>query len=103
MSPSFQDSPLQQNVFSMNVREIHEFTKETLANYVGAAVGLTLFTSWLALALQKDSSFYPSDSGVLRRTLWPLFYVYGTISTNIRGWRGPGDHRSLRDSRPSSA
>lgn len=105
MLPPLQGSPLRQNVFSMNVREMHDSTNETLAKYIGAAVGLTLLTSWLAITLQKDSFFYPSDSSVLRRTLWPLFYVHGVISTNIRGWRGPADHRSPRDNhdRPSSA
>ncbi|KAI9568117.1 hypothetical protein HD554DRAFT_2022923, partial [Boletus coccyginus] len=103
LSMTFLPATYLANVFSMNVREMHDSTNETLAKYIGAAVSLTLLTSWLAITLQKDSFFYPSNSGVLRRTLWPLFYVHGVISTNIRGWRRPADHRSPRDNRPSSA
>ena len=87
----------------MNVREINNSTNETLAHYVWAAVGLTLFVSWLAIALQKDSSFHQRNSGVLYRTLWPLFYARGILSTEIRGWTEPAGRRSPLDIRPSSA
>jgi len=91
------------NVFSMNVREIDNSTNQTLTHYVGAAVGLTLFTSWLVIAVQKDSSFHRKNSGVLHRTLWPLFYAHDLISTEIRGGIEPTGRRSSRDIRPSSA
>lgn len=56
--------------------KIHQFDPaftETLAHYVGAAVGLTLVIWLLAIALQKKNIFY------LRRGLWPFFYVYDLI------------------------
>lgn len=84
MSPSLQNSPLRQNVFSMNVREINPPTTGTLAQYIVATVSLTVITSWLAIAFQKDSVFYPRDSDVLRRTLWPLFYAHGAIFNKIK-------------------
>jgi hypothetical protein len=89
----------------MNVREINNSTNETLAHYVWVAVGFTLFVSWLVVALQKDSSFHQRNSGVLRRTLWPLFYAHALISTvtEIRGWIVRAGRRSPLDIRPSSA
>ena len=87
----------------MNVREINPSTTATLAQYVGAAVGLTLFTCWLVVAFQKDSLFFPPHSGVLRRTLWPLFYMNGVLSTEIKTWLKPTNHRCLPDTRPYQA
>lgn len=78
----------------MDVQEINPLTKGTLAQYIVSAVGLTVFTSWLVIVFQKDSFFYPRDSDVLHRTLWPLFYAYGAISINIKRWISPADRRS---------
>ena len=71
----------------MNVREINpeSGSKQTLAYYIESSVGLTLLTSWLVVALQKDSPFHPSNSTVLQRVLWPLFYAYGVVPSII-GW-----------------
>ncbi|KAF8553791.1 hypothetical protein OG21DRAFT_1485136 [Imleria badia] len=90
------------NVFSMNVIEINPPSltkgKKTLTDYIEAVVGFTLFTSWLIIALQKDSSFHQSNSSVIRRTLWPLFYV----PAKIKGWLEPANRRSSRDAPPPS-
>ena len=86
----------------MNVGEINPGTTENLAHYVEAVVGLTLFTSWLVIAMQKDSFFFPPDSSVMHRTLWPLYFVNGVISTEIRKWRHQlTDRRPPPDIRPS--
>ncbi|KAF8122691.1 hypothetical protein EV363DRAFT_1404712 [Boletus edulis] len=94
------------NVFSMNVQGIADPNTnppDTIADYVAAAVCLTVLTSWVAIALQKDSSFYPPTSGVMRRTLWPLYYAYGGISTVITRWFKSTSRRPPRDTRSSAA
>ena len=68
----------------MNVREINPGTLETLVHYVEVAVGLTVLTSWLAIALQTESSFHPQGCNTWNRVLWPAFYAYDLISTTIR-------------------
>ena len=68
----------------MNVIEINPSTKETLAHYVEVAVGLTVLTSWVAIALQKESAFHPQDCNIWRKVLWPGFYVFYLISTAIK-------------------
>lgn len=75
---------LEQNVFSMNVRQINPSTTATLDHYVEVTIGLTLLTSWVAIALQKESYFCPKDTKIVGRALWPLFYVYNLISTLIK-------------------
>ncbi|KAG9311757.1 hypothetical protein JVU11DRAFT_8000 [Chiua virens] len=72
------------NAFRMNIPEINPHATHTLANYMELTIGLMLLTSWIAIALQKYTPFHPANSGVLRRTLWPLFYAYEFISTEIR-------------------
>lgn len=98
---SLKDSPLRQNVFSINIIEINPAseTKETLVDYIKAVLGLTLCTWWLMIALRKDSSFHRSNTSILRRILWPLFYAFA----QIQGWVKSlaGDRRSPRDSRLS--
>ncbi|KIJ05593.1 hypothetical protein PAXINDRAFT_103713 [Paxillus involutus ATCC 200175] len=71
------------NVFSMNVGEINPGTKESLGHYAIATVALTMFTTWLAIALQTHSSFYPEGSGMWRRMAWPIFTLYTIISTGF--------------------
>ncbi|KAF8553790.1 hypothetical protein OG21DRAFT_1186917 [Imleria badia] len=89
------------NVFRMDIVEIKPTSltdgKETLnlADYIEAVAGLTLFTSWLIIALQKDSHFHQRNSSVLRRAWWPLFYG----SAKIKGWLEPANRRSRRDGR----
>ncbi|KAG9311758.1 hypothetical protein JVU11DRAFT_8001 [Chiua virens] len=89
------------NTFSMNVYQINPPTTGTLAQYVEITVGLTLLTSWIAIALQKYNPFYPANSGVLCRALWPLFCAYDFISRETRRWRRLRDNRSLPNIRPS--
>ena len=99
MPPSSHNSLLRQNAFSMNIKGILSPSMgptETLAHYIESVIGLTLFTSWAMIALQKDSTFYPSDSTVWHRTLWPFYYVYGAISSRA-------NRRSARDTSASSA
>jgi len=83
------------NVFSMNVGEINPGTNETLARYVEVAVGLTVLTSWLAIALQKESSFHPQECHIWKRLLWPVFYAYDLISTVIKQGLGPTERRPI--------
>lgn len=59
----------------MNVVEINPTGGETLAHYIEGAVGLTVFTAWIAIALQVESSFFPRGSNVWRRAGWPVYYV----------------------------
>jgi len=72
----------------MNVREMNEKTTETIARYVEVTIGLTVLTSWLAIALQKESTFHLQNSSILKRILWPVFYAYNVISTTIKKWLG---------------
>lgn len=60
----------------MNVIEINPFGGETLAHYIEGTVGLTILASWVAIALQVESSFFPSGSTVWRRAGWPVYYVW---------------------------
>ena len=105
MPPSLHNSLLRQNAFSMNIKGILPPSvgpTETLAHYIESVIGLTLFTSWAVIALQKDSSFYPSDSTVLRRTLWPFYYVYDVIS-RIRARQKSANRRSAHGASVSPA
>jgi len=64
------------NVFSMNIVEINpDGGLETAAHYIAGAFGLTIFATWVVIALQVESSFFPSGSTVWRRVGWPLFYA----------------------------
>ncbi|KAF9239348.1 hypothetical protein BU15DRAFT_88111 [Melanogaster broomeanus] len=64
------------NVFSMNVYEINPNTTESLARYAEATVGLTMLTSWLVIAFQNHSSFFPENSRIWRRLVWPVFMLW---------------------------
>ncbi|KAI9457687.1 hypothetical protein HD554DRAFT_2029943 [Boletus coccyginus] len=64
------------NVFSMNVVEINPNGLETASNYVAGAIGLTIFATWVVVALQVESSFFPPGSTVWRRVGWPMFYAW---------------------------
>ncbi|KAG6379661.1 hypothetical protein JVT61DRAFT_10181 [Boletus reticuloceps] len=75
------------NVFRMPVHEIVIYTEVTIV--------LTVLISWLAITVQQDSSFFPSNSGFMRRTFWPLFY---TIST-VKEWLGSAGCPSRHDTR----
>jgi len=68
------------NVFSMNIIEMSPNTTGRLARYIDVTIGLTLFTSWLVVALYKESDFHPSNAGIVQRAFWPVLYVYGLIS-----------------------
>ncbi|KAG8216442.1 hypothetical protein J3R82DRAFT_6548 [Butyriboletus roseoflavus] len=72
------------NVFSMNVHEINPPTIGSLDIYVVVAIGLTLLTSWIAIALQKESNFHPENANAVGRALWPVIYVYNLIATFIK-------------------
>lgn len=67
----------------MNVREINPNTYGSLDIYVEVAIGLTVFTSWVAIALQAESYFHPDAASVVRRALWPVFYAYNLIATLV--------------------
>ncbi|KAG9311756.1 hypothetical protein JVU11DRAFT_7999 [Chiua virens] len=69
------------NVFSMNVGEINPGTKETLARYVEVTIGLTVLTTWIAIALQRHSTFHERGDGIEKRALWPIVYAYRLIHT----------------------
>lgn len=68
----------------MNVHEINPTSIGVLDRYVEVAIGLTVLTSWVAIALQKESNFHPEDPNILGRALWPVFYVYNLISTLVK-------------------
>lgn len=73
----------------MNVSRMVPGTLGTLDHYVEVAIGLTVLTSWVAIALQKESDFHPSNPNILGRVLWPVFYVYKLISTLVKRAFGP--------------
>ena len=56
----------------MNVKEINQGTYETLANYIVAAILLTLITVWSIVALQSDSRFHGPNKGIGYRLCWPV-------------------------------
>lgn len=60
----------------MNVIEINPTGGETITHYVEAAISLTIFAAWIAIALQAESSFFPRGSPMWRRAGWPVFYLW---------------------------
>lgn len=60
----------------MNIVEINPNGQETLTHYIAGAIGLTVFATWVAIALQVESTFFPRGSPVWRRAGWPVFYVW---------------------------
>ncbi|KAF8434531.1 hypothetical protein L210DRAFT_3410491, partial [Boletus edulis BED1] len=75
------------NVFRMPVYEIVIYTEVTIV--------LTVLISWLAITVQQDSSFFPSNSGFIRRTFWPFFYAISTV----KEWFGSAGRPSRHDTR----
>ncbi|KAF9226333.1 hypothetical protein BS17DRAFT_765341 [Gyrodon lividus] len=71
-------------VFGMNVVEINPGTNESLAHYAVATITLTLITTWLVIALHNHSSFHPGGRHIVRRLGWPIFYIYGRISKELK-------------------
>ncbi|KAI6021825.1 cora-like Mg2+ transporter protein-domain-containing protein [Pisolithus microcarpus] len=70
------------SVFGMNVAEINPGTYETLGHYAEATVALTALTTWLVIAMQTESSFWPRGSPWWRRLVWPICY----IAMHIKKW-----------------
>ncbi|KIK80758.1 hypothetical protein PAXRUDRAFT_833344 [Paxillus rubicundulus Ve08.2h10] len=61
-------------VFGMNVREISGSTSgETLARYAAVTISLTIFTAWLVIAFQTESTLW-------RRAGWPMFYLHDKLT-----------------------
>ncbi|KAF8553795.1 hypothetical protein OG21DRAFT_1463498 [Imleria badia] len=85
------------NVFSMNVTEINPPTTGSLIRYVEVTVGLTVLTSWVAIALQKESNFHPQDPNIWKRALWPMFYAFNLIYTAVKQALGFTEHRPVRN------
>jgi hypothetical protein len=70
-----------QSVFSMNVREISgPEAGETLARYVEVTVSLTIFTAWLVITLQTESSFHHKGSSLWKRAGWPMFFLHEKLT-----------------------
>ncbi|KAF8841445.1 hypothetical protein BDN67DRAFT_1010645 [Paxillus ammoniavirescens] len=68
-------------VFGMNVREINGAASgETLARYAGVTISLTIFTAWLVIAFQTESSFHHQGSSLWRRAGWPMFYLHDKLT-----------------------
>jgi hypothetical protein len=88
-----------QSVFGMNVVEINPGSLETIARYVETTIALTLFTTWIVIALQPYSSIHEhSGGGVWRRMAWP-FYFSNTLTEYLRQVKPPS---SQKDNTPSS-
>ncbi|KIJ15856.1 hypothetical protein PAXINDRAFT_11434 [Paxillus involutus ATCC 200175] len=69
------------SVFSMNVREISgPEAGETLARYVEVTVSLTIFTAWLVITLQTESSFHHKGSSLWKRAGWPMFFLHEKLT-----------------------
>ncbi|KAG2749744.1 hypothetical protein P692DRAFT_201712546, partial [Suillus brevipes Sb2] len=87
------------SVFGMNVVEINPGSLETIARYVETTIALTLFTTWIVIALQPYSSIHEhSGGGVWRRMAWP-FYFSNTLTEYLRQVKPPS---SQKDNTPSS-
>lgn len=79
----------------MNVTEMSPLTTGSLIRYVEVTVGLTVLTSWVAIALQQESSLLPEDKKIWKRALWPVFYAFSLISTAVKkGLKSP-EHRPV--------
>ncbi|KAF8129888.1 hypothetical protein EV363DRAFT_1399694 [Boletus edulis] len=81
--PIFTNLTIVQRVFCMNVREIDPRTIGTLAQYAGTTIALILGTGWLVVVLNPLSSFHLGRHYIMQRLMWPIFYVYNTISRTI--------------------
>lgn len=86
----FLPASLMASVFGMNVVEINSGSHETLARYVEATVSLTVLTTWLVVAMQTESSFWPKGSPWWHRLAWPIFFTATRMKESY-----------LRDNRPS--
>ncbi|KAI6021818.1 cora-like Mg2+ transporter protein-domain-containing protein [Pisolithus microcarpus] len=86
----FLPASLMASVFGMNVVEINSGSHETLARYAEATVALTVLTTWLVVAMQTESSFWPKGSPWWHRLAWPIFFT----ATRMKEWY-------FRHSRPS--
>jgi len=58
----------------MNVREFNTNSPETLDRYVGVTIGLTLFTFYIVIAVQKHTSFHERGARLRDRAAWPILY-----------------------------
>jgi Mg2+ and Co2+ transporter CorA len=67
------------SVFGMNVAEINPGTLETLSAYVVSTIILTAITAWVIVALQEHSHFHPGGRYIVKRALWPVFFVYSLM------------------------
>ena len=87
----------------MSVQELHppDHGTLTIAQYIEAVVVCNVFTLWLVVILQKDSSFFPSDSGTMRRALWPFFWVCD-VMFKIKAWLASTYRRSRCNTLPYS-
>ncbi|KAI6104303.1 cora-like Mg2+ transporter protein-domain-containing protein [Pisolithus sp. B1] len=86
----FLPASLMASIFGMNVKEINSGAYETLGHYAEATITLTVLTTWLVVAMQTESSFWPKGSPWWHRLAWPIFFA----ATRIKEWY-------LRHRRPS--
>ncbi|KAI6131031.1 hypothetical protein EDD16DRAFT_1792413 [Pisolithus croceorrhizus] len=78
----FLPASLMASIFGMNVKEINSGAYETLGHYAEATITLTVLTTWLVVAMQTESSFWPKGSPWWHRLAWPIFFA----ATRIKEW-----------------
>ncbi|KAH7929174.1 hypothetical protein BV22DRAFT_1125947 [Leucogyrophana mollusca] len=77
-------------LFGMNVKEIQPGSLETLTNYVGVAIGLTVLTIWLVFAVQVGHPVHENgeSSGLFAERLWwPIFLLKRKASKMLKALR----------------
>jgi hypothetical protein len=62
-----------QTAFGMNIKEFDDEASGTLGHYIAAAIPLTIFTIWIALAFQSRYFFqHNRPTSVWVRLAWPV-------------------------------
>ncbi|KAN0078005.1 hypothetical protein V8E55_010062 [Tylopilus felleus] len=79
-------------VFRMNVREFKPGATLTLAQYIEATITLICFCLWFTIALQEHSLFHPGGH-IVRRLIWPIYYVWGVCIKIYRSATGSSRRR----------
>ncbi|KAG1883345.1 hypothetical protein F4604DRAFT_1920551 [Suillus subluteus] len=67
------------SVFGMNVEEFSSGGYQTLAHYLEVTLSLTLFTIYVVITLQAQSSFHAPDAPFLQRTVWPVLTLWKIV------------------------
>jgi len=72
----------------MNVVEINPTSLGTLAHYVETTISFTLFTVYIVIALQTETSFHEKDAKFYQRAAWPYLFLRRWILEKRTGAKG---------------